>query len=184
MLMPTIFLGQNSSTSAFQTTSYKDLNDTSALKKEISQFTKAGAKNTFTTNEKDLLVEIAPWSCTDTTISFIKANWIVSSLNVYIVISGKLPKTYIKTFNMTYSDHHVIGIPKSAYSDIYEPHTCDIPLTKKHKVIQTSKCKVLKRVDRQRVYIYMIIGEGQNEQEVTWVIQNARYLMRVIDKTQ
>lgn len=182
--MATISFSQNSSTFSFQTISYKDLSDTSALKKEISQFTKTGAKNTFTTNEKDFLIEIAPWLCTDSTIGFVKGNWISMNLNVYIVISGKPSMTYIKTFNMCYSDHHIIKIPKSAYSDIYEPHTCDNPVIKKNKVIQNSKCKVFKRSDRQRIYIYMIIGEGENEQEVTWVIQNAKYLMRVVDKTQ
>lgn len=184
MLMPTVFLGQNASTPVFPTTSYKDLNDTSTLKKEISQFTKAGVKNFSQTNEKDILKEVPVWSCSDTTISFLKTNVLVQNLNVYIIVSGKRPKTYIKNFYVSYSDHRHINIPQSAYSDIYEPHTCDIPITKKNKVIQTSKCKVFKRADKQRVYIYMIIGEGQDEQEVTWVIENGQYLMRVIDKIQ
>jgi cytochrome c-type biogenesis protein CcmH/NrfF len=182
-LMPTAFLCQSASTPSFQTVSFKDLSDTSSLKKELSQFTKNSIKSSSATIEKDILKEIPVWSCSDTTISFLKANFLVQSLNVYIIVSGKRPKTYIKNFYVSYSDHHHIGIPQIAYSDIYEPHTCDIPVTKKNKVIQSSKCKVFKRADRQRIYIYMLIGEGQNEQEVTWIIQNGKYLMRVIDKT-
>jgi hypothetical protein len=183
VLLTTFFFGQTASPPSLQTISFNDLSDTSALKKEISQFTKAGSKKIILTDEKDLLVEIAPWLCTDTTIGFEKGNWIIQNLYVYIAISGKFPKTYIKTFNMAYSDHHRIKIPQIAYSDIYEPHTCELTMNK-NKIIQSSKCRVFKRSDQQRVYIYMIIGEGQNEQEVTWVIQNARYLMRVIDKTK
>jgi hypothetical protein len=184
ILIPIVLLGQGVSNLILQTTSYKDLNDTSALKKEISQFTNAGAKNNFTMSDKDLLVEILPWLCTDTLIYFEKGNWIVMDLSVNIEISGKPPKTYITSFNMTYSAHHLIEIPKCAYSDIYEPHTCYIPEANKNKIIKTSNCRVFKRADKKRVYIYMIIGEGRNEQEITWVIQNAQYLMRVIDKTQ
>lgn len=146
--MPTVFLCQSSSTPSFQTVSFKDLNDTSALKKELSRFIKAGSKNISPKEEKNILKEVPVWNCSDTTISFLKANIFEQSLNVYIIISGRHPNTYIKKFYVSYSDHHQIGIPQGAYSDIYEPHTCDIPVTKKDKVIQTSKCKVFKRAGR------------------------------------
>ncbi|WP_315823560.1 hypothetical protein [Paraflavitalea speifideaquila] len=46
----------------------------------------------------------------------------------------------------------------------------DTQFTAKNKPVAVD-CKAFRSADKQRVYIYMVNGEGRDRYEVTWVIQ-------------
>ena len=68
-------------------------------------------------------------------------------------------------------------VPPAAYFDLYEPHLyySDAKGSKK------TYCSVYRSPDQRKYYIYMLNGEGTGRYEVTWVIQDKKYLRRVVD---
>ncbi len=69
-------------------------------------------------------------------------------------------------------------IPPSAYADLFEPN---FYYTDNNSSATKSHCAVYISPDKHRVYIYMINGTTDGRYEVTWVIQDKKYLRRVVD---
>lgn len=80
---------------------------------------------------------------------------------------------------------YLLILPATAIGGLYEPKFC-INTTRKNKLrgITSSNCKVYQSLDKRRVYIYMLNGNGSEQYEITWVIQDSRYLMRILDKVK
>ncbi len=70
-----------------------------------------------------------------------------------------------------------VVVPAAAFTDLYEPrlYYTDAKGSKK------TYCNVFVSPDRRKYYIYMVNGEGAGRYEVTWVIQDKKYLRRVVD---
>lgn len=68
-------------------------------------------------------------------------------------------------------------VPPAAYFDLYEPrlYYTDAKGSKK------TYCSVYRSPDQRKYYIYMLNGEGKGRYEVTWIIQDKKYLRRVVD---
>lgn len=100
----------------------------------------------------------------------------------YYGVYGEVPRTQIESITVIV-DKDTIAIPPIAYADLYEP---DFTYRDKsggvksyNKVLLSSETKNGPR--GERIYIYMLNRDPQGSYEVTWVIENKKYVRRVID---
>jgi len=186
-----------------QTKKFSTINN-SEIKKEVSCFTISGAIfNKIENISNDLLIEILLSKCNDTIFIFEKVNNIyfdklidifvsdlnendsclfTNKINKKLDTSTVFPKKKIKAIYVLHGKIK-INIPEDSYNDIFEPTPCVFSLEKKYfsKKKYQSNCKVFQTNDSKRMYIYMINGSEKNKYEVTWIIENNKYLMRIID---
>lgn len=73
-------------------------------------------------------------------------------------------------------DKDTVAIPPSAYFDLYNPIFAFYD-----KGVQKSQDKVYLSNDGRRVYVYLLKQEAGGSYEVTWVIQDKKYIRRVVD---
>jgi hypothetical protein len=95
--------------------------------------------------------------------------------------NGKIPKENVSFLRSLHGPHVTAKIPDSAFAGIFEPKFCKTILEGKHEKT-VSNCKLFWSEDKRRRYIYMINGSGESTYEVTWVIEDCKYKLRVIDK--
>jgi hypothetical protein len=88
---------------------------------------------------------------------------------------GKTPKTAIEKVSVIV-DRDTVAIPAAAYNDLYNP-----VFFFTEGGIQKSNNKVLLSADGHKIYIYMLKRETGGSYEVTWIIQDKKYLKRVVD---
>jgi len=86
-----------------------------------------------------------------------------------------VPKTYIQNITVIV-DKDTVAIPPTAYSDLYNPI-----FSVNERGVQKTNNKVLLSGDGRKIYIYMLKPETGGSYEVTWVIQDKKYLKRVVD---
>ena len=70
-----------------------------------------------------------------------------------------------------------VSIPPNAFADLYNPHF----VYADGSGVLLSQDAVYLSLDKRRIYIYMLNKDEHGSYEVTWVIQDNRYLRRVID---
>ena len=70
-----------------------------------------------------------------------------------------------------------VVLPQAAFADLYEPQFYYTD----SKGAKRTYCNVFRSLDKRKYYIYMLNGTGTGRYEVTWVIQDKKYLRRVID---
>ena len=70
-----------------------------------------------------------------------------------------------------------VVLPQVAFVDLYEPHLYYTDAKGSKKTF----CNVYRSADKRKYYIYMVNGDGAGRYEVTWVIQDKKYLRRVVD---
>ena len=88
---------------------------------------------------------------------------------------GNIPKTYISKLVMTIGGDTVI-FPPTAFFDLY-----NLNLTYTDKGTLRSRNGVYKSADGHRVYLYLFCKDATGSYEVTWIIQDKKYLRRVLD---
>jgi hypothetical protein len=88
---------------------------------------------------------------------------------------GKVPKTAIAEVTVVVN-RDTIAIPAAAYADLYNPI-----FTYKEGGVEKSHNSVLVSADGRKIYIYMLKRESGGSYEVTWVIQDKKYLRKVVD---
>ena len=88
----------------------------------------------------------------------------------------KIPQTRFASVTALV-DKDTIEIPQSALSDLYNPGFTfrDASGTLR------SNDGVFLSADKRRIYIYMLNRDDTGSYEVTWIIQDKKYLRRVID---
>lgn len=100
----------------------------------------------------------------------------------YFGVYGEMPKTKIESVTVIV-DKDTVTIPPAAYADLYEPdftYRDKSGSTKSYnKVLLSSETKNGPR--GERMYIYMLNRDPQGSYEVTWVIENKKYVRRVVD---
>jgi hypothetical protein len=181
----------------------------SVLKKEIAFFTISGSINTDAVGFiKTKVNEIPLVTCTDSSAYFEKGNLYASEIIVSIHsekfdtaghkltyvdnsvpflnlidnkpfwgTDGSIPKEKIMRVRFIHVKYQLL-LPESALAGLYEPNFC---YREKTTGKQTAFCKVFRSTDKRRIYIYMVNSDGAGAYEVTWVIQDSKYLTRVID---
>lgn len=88
---------------------------------------------------------------------------------------GSAPKTQIASITVVV-DKDTVAIPQTAYFDLYNPQ-----FTYSQGGSQKSYNGVYLSPDKRNIYIYMLSRNANDSYEVTWVIQDKKYLRRVVD---
>lgn len=89
---------------------------------------------------------------------------------------GELPKITIANVTVII-DKDSVAIPPAAYADLYEP---DFTYRDPSGTVKSYN-KVLMSPDKKTIYIYMLNRDNLGSYEVTWVIQDKKYVRRVVD---
>jgi hypothetical protein len=89
---------------------------------------------------------------------------------------GFTPATYINAITVIINKD-TIDIPAGAYSDIFNPKFSYMD----KQGVERSKCGVFLSADRRKIYIYLFTKDNSGGYEVTWVIQDKKYLRRIVD---
>ena len=88
---------------------------------------------------------------------------------------GNIPTTSIGSVTVLI-DNDTVAIPPLAYGDIH-----DLNLTYTDNGTVRSRNGVYKSVDGHTVYMYLFSKDATGSYEVTWIIQDKKYLRRVLD---
>lgn len=100
--------------------------------------------------------------------------------------NGKLPKRKVSDVFFVLHSHYLVDFPAEAFTGIYEPWPCDWEYQPTGKYVHreplaTPNLRLLKSETSHHMYLYMLNGEGENRYEVIWILENERYLTRVVD---
>jgi len=89
---------------------------------------------------------------------------------------GELPNNHIRSVNVLI-DKDTISIPAAAYIDL-----CNVNFTYRDKAgTERSNNGLYLSKDSRKVYIYLLNKAKDGGYEVTWVIQDKKFLRRVLD---
>ncbi|MEO6328408.1 MAG: hypothetical protein ABIO55_05730 [Ginsengibacter sp.] len=88
---------------------------------------------------------------------------------------GSLPVTYISQVNLII-EKDTVTIPPAAYFDLY-----NLNLTYIDKDIKRTANGIYRSKDGRKIYLYLLCRDKTGSYEVTWVIQDKKYLRRVLD---
>lgn len=88
---------------------------------------------------------------------------------------GKMPKTEIKSITVLFGTD-TVAIPAEAYFDLYNPI-----FSYNENGVEKYINNVYLSADGKKVYIYMLKRESGGSYEVTWVIQDGKFVRRVVD---
>jgi len=89
---------------------------------------------------------------------------------------GEIPNNHIHSLSILI-DKDTIIVPPAAYSDL-----CNVSFTYRDKAgTERSNNGIYLSKDNRKVYIYLLNKDGAGGYEVTWVIQDKKFLRRVID---
>jgi hypothetical protein len=173
------------------------------IKREISFFSISSAFYAMKDYPKNTVNEIPILSFTDTTAIFKKDSLLIkifltrfdtightltyykSQLRSLALIDGKpffgtdgeVPRTRIKSV-IFQNGKQLFRFPAYAISGLYEPNFYYRNF--QDNTLQLT-CKVFQSLDKRRHYIYMQNSDGAGGYVLTWVIQDNKYLTRVID---
>lgn len=89
---------------------------------------------------------------------------------------GKVPLTTIESV-IVIVNNDTVPIPAAAVADLYNPsysYTDASGVARSHNRVYLSP-------DNRKIYIYMLNREASGSYEVTWVIQDKKYVRRVVD---
>ncbi len=88
---------------------------------------------------------------------------------------GKVPQTYISKIVLTINND-TVSIPLQAWSDLY-----NVNFMYNDKGTRRSLNGIYSSKDGHRVYLYLFNKDNTGSYEVTWIIQDKKYLRRVLD---
>lgn len=149
------------------------------MKQEVAQFNRKGVKQSSSPAATGArLLPIPLKRCTDKFAYFEKGSIYSLDVLVHIFLTGTAPQNRIEKIDLLFYKTP-LTLPESALKGIYSPRSCT-QFTGKNKPV-SADCKAFQSADKQRVYIYMVNGEGKDRYEVTWVVQGRKYLRRIVD---
>jgi hypothetical protein len=88
---------------------------------------------------------------------------------------GNVPKTYIGNVTLT-MDNDSVAIPSAAFADLY-----NLNLTYTDKGTLRSRDGIYKSKDGHRIYLYLFCKDATGSYEITWIVQDKKYLRRVLN---
>lgn len=89
---------------------------------------------------------------------------------------GTIPTTTIASVIVIVNNKDTIAIPPAAFADLFHPDFTysDGGTIKTHNAVYLS-------ADKHKMYIYMVNSEAIGKYEVTWILQDNKYVGRVVD---
>lgn len=89
---------------------------------------------------------------------------------------GMVPKTELKSIHIVF-DEDTVALPKEAFSDIFNP-----AFYYKENGQSKTRNGVYLSPEGKRIYVYLLQNEsGTGSFEATWIIDNRKYVKRVVD---
>jgi hypothetical protein len=89
---------------------------------------------------------------------------------------GEMPTNHIQSLTILI-DKDTVAIPPTAYTDL-----CNVSFTYRDKAgTERSNNGIYLSKDNRKVYVYLLNKDGDGGYEVTWVIQDKKFLRRVLD---
>ena len=171
------------------------------LKHEIASFNIAHGFEATDTIKKKEVNEIPLLNCSDSLITFSAEGLKISisstrfdssrhklwydSQSYLKLIDGKsfwgtdggVPNEEVKEVNVTIGNKRFL-FPIDALKGIYQPNFCTKNNLNGDLILHS---KVFRSTDKRRIYVYMLNSDGAGGYEVIWIIQDKKYLTRVID---
>ncbi len=120
-------------------------------------------------------IKAAPFFPTQHKLDYIDKYLAKIDKKAYYGNMGAVPKTGYSSV-MVVVDKDTIMLPQAAYFDLYNPN-----FTYTEGGSQKSFNGVYLSGDKRKIYIYMLNRDNTGSYEVTWVIQDKKYLRRVVD---
>lgn len=131
---------------------------------------------TFRSNEITAQVITAPFDKSLHKLDFDDSTLIKIDKRTYYGGYSKVPKTYIKSIIIIIGKD-TVAIPSSAYSDLFNLNFSYVDQTgSKHSANAVYVSK-----DKQKIYLYLFSKDNTGSYEVTFVIQDKKYIRRVLD---
>ncbi|MFW5708260.1 MAG: hypothetical protein ACOCX0_06325 [Bacteroidota bacterium] len=93
---------------------------------------------------------------------------------------GRIPQRKIDSVVVNYEGFSAI-LPPESFSDLFEPNLCRRSGFLFFRGRTTCQTRAFLSADNNRIYIHMVNGRYPHYYEVTWIIQNGRYVGRVLD---
>ncbi len=122
------------------------------------------------------LVEVAPFDAATHKLMYDEKHLVKIDRKYYYGDYGNLPKKQISQIRLMIGKDTII-IPPAAYSDFY-----NLNLSYEDKTgTQRSANAIYRSNDGRRLYLYLLSKDATGSYEVTWVIQDRKYLRRVVD---
>lgn len=158
--------------------SWVNVQDT-VIKNEVAQFSLTGAPHRGHGEVLGAaLLPVKLKRCNDTFAYFDRGSIYAIEVIIDIYLTQAAANRQIEKIDLIFYKTPLV-LPDSAFKGIYGPKVCT-QFTRKNRPV-AADCKAFQSADKRRVYIYMLNGEGQHRYEVTWVIQDRKYLTRIID---
>jgi hypothetical protein len=120
-------------------------------------------------------VRIAPFDPSKHKLQYDEKYLIKIDKRSYYGNYGQVPKTGIGDVSVII-DKDTVAIPPVAYSDLY-----NLNFTYSDKGVERTTDAVYKSKDGHTIYLYLFSKDDTGSYEVTWVIQDKKYLRRVLD---
>ena len=120
-------------------------------------------------------VKITPFDPAKHKLSFDEKYLVRIDRKAYYGNYSKVPKTEISEVSMIINNDTVF-IPPAAYSDLF-----NLNFTYLDKGVERTTDAVYKSKDGHKVYLYLFCKDKTGSYEVTWIIQDRKYLRRVLD---
>ncbi len=122
------------------------------------------------------LIAIAPFDAATHKLMYDEKYLVKIDRKYYYGDYGNLPKKQISQIRLMIGRDTIV-IPAAAYSDFY-----NLSLTYQDKTgTQRSANAIYRSNDGRRVYLYLFSKDNTGSYEVTWVIQDRKYVRRVVD---
>lgn len=120
-------------------------------------------------------VEIAPFDPKKYKLNFDEKYLIRIDRRPYYGGYPSVPTTYISKVSLII-DNDTVLIPSIAYADLFNLH-----FTYPDKGVERTTDAIYISKDGHNVYLYLFSKDNTGSYEVTWIIQDKKYLRRVLD---
>jgi len=166
------------------------------IKDELASFTMAGVEESigkpalgkvpvtsygkdylaFDGNNVKVIVRTAPFNATGHKLQKVEEHVVKIDNKPFYGNYGSLPKTMIKSVSVVIGKDSV-EIPASAFFDIYD---LNFGYRDASGTLRSTSA-IYFSSDKIKIYIYFLNRANEGNYEVTWVIQDKKYLRRVLD---
>lgn len=120
-------------------------------------------------------VKIAPFNASKHKLSFDEKYLVRIDRKPYYGNYLEVPKTQVSEV-LVVINKDTVFIPPAAYNDLF-----NLNFTYLDKGIERTTDAVYKSKDGHKIYLYLFSKDRTGSYEVTWIIQDGKYLRRVLD---
>ena len=145
--------------------------------KKISPFTYTRNLMSFKGDNAEVTVATGPFVAAGKKFTNIEDHLVKIDNKPFYGGYGETPMTAIKSVTVILNKKDTIAIPPAAYGDLY-----NLNFTYKDKSgTERTANGIYFSADGKRIYIYLLSRDNSGSYEVTWILENKKYLRRVLD---